>query len=123
MSNRAIKLKLFQEDDRCFYCGCKMILTNTNGELLPPNAATLEHRISRLHIKRWVRKKKKEPKRQVLACYKCNHNRSVLEILCLSRAEILRRSNGFSLSPRGKPKIIKPLRTIRAVKKKLGLTN
>jgi hypothetical protein len=43
----------------------------------------------------------------------------VKETLCLSRAEVLRRSEGFSLSPRGKPKIIKPLPTIREVKARL----
>jgi hypothetical protein len=120
VSNRELKLKLFQENNQCFYCGCEMILTNTNGKPLPPNSATLEHRISRLYPSRWAKKRRGAPPRKVLACYKCNHNRSIQETLCLSRAEILKRSRGFSLSPRGKPKIIKPLPTVREVLDKLN---
>ncbi len=100
-----------------------MILTNIQnipkGQSLPPNSATIEHVISRYSIFRW-RKKRKGEQRKVLACYKCNHSRSVLETLCLSRTEVLRRSKGFSLSPRGKPKIKNPLPTLKEVKKVLG---
>lgn len=123
MSNRTLKLKLFQENDRCYYCGCKMILTNIknipSGQSLPPNSATIDHVVSRYSPYRFV-KRKKGQKRKVLACYKCNHDRSTLETLALSRFEILERSRGFSLNPRGKPKIIKPLPTIREVKKVLN---
>lgn len=100
-----------------------MVLTNIKaipkGQSLPDNAATLEHLVSRYSIFRWKRKRKGE-QRKVLACYRCNHNRSIQETLCLSRAEILRRSKGFSLSPRGKPRIIRPLESIKDVKKVLG---
>ena len=123
VSNRTIKLRLYEANPHCYYCGQKMILTNIQnipkGQSLPENAATLEHLVSRYTIHRWKKKKKTE-QRKVLACYKCNHGRSVLETLCLSRAEILRRSKGFSLSPRGKPKIIKPLPTLNEVKKVLN---
>jgi hypothetical protein len=123
MSNRTIKLKLFETNPHCYYCGCRMILTNIRnipkGQELPDNAATLEHLVSRFSAYRWKQKRKGE-RRKVLACYRCNHNRSIQETLCLSRAEILRRSKGFSLSPRGKPKIIKPLPTLNEVKKVLG---
>jgi hypothetical protein len=81
--------------------------------------ATIDHIVSRYHVHRWV-KKKKGQRRKVLACYECNHSRSVKETLCLSRAEVLKRSQGFSLSPRGKPKIIKPLSTAREALKKLN---
>lgn len=122
MSNRSIKLKLFAENNKCYYCNCQMILTNIkkipHGQTLPPNAATIEHIISRYHLHRWV-KRKRGQKRKVLACYQCNHGRSTQETLCLSRMEILERSKGFSLSPRGKPKINKPLATIREVKRVL----
>lgn len=124
MSNRSLKLKLFKESDRCYYCNCQMILTNVSniksGQSLPDNAATIEHLISRLEPSRFV-KKKKGTRRKVLACYKCNHSKSVLETLCLSRAEILKRSRGYSLNPRGRPKIIKPLNTVQEVKKVLNV--
>ena len=124
MSNRTLKLKLFKENDKCYYCGCKLVLTNISniksGQSLPDNAATIEHLISRLEPSRFV-KKKKGTRRKVLACYKCNHSKSILETLCLSRKEVLERSKGFSLNPRGKPKIIRPLETIKEVKKVLGI--
>lgn len=122
-NNRNLKLRLFEINQNCYYCGCRMILTNIKnipkGQELPDNAATLEHLVSRYNIHRWKKKKKGE-QRKVLACYKCNHDRSSQETLCLSRAEILKRSKGFSLSPRGKPKIIQPLKTLSEVKKVLG---
>lgn len=123
MSNRRKKIKLFLKNDKCFYCGTTMILTNIknipSGQSLPQNAATIEHRISRYNSHRWIRKKKNEC-RQVLCCYKCNHDRSVKETLCLSRAEVLRRSHGFSLSPRGRPGIINPVPTVKEALKKLN---
>lgn len=122
-ANRALKLKLFEECDKCYYCKCQMILTNissvSKGQSLPANAATIEHLVSRLSPHRWKKKLKGE-KRKVLACYSCNQEKSKLEILCLSRADILNRSKGFSLSPRGKPKIVVPLPTIKEVLKVLN---
>jgi hypothetical protein len=100
-----------------------MILTNIKtipkGQTLPHNAATIEHLVSRYTPNRWKKKKKGE-QRKVLACYKCNHERSRQETLCLSREEVLKRSKGFSLSPRGNPKIIKTLQTLKEVKKALN---
>jgi hypothetical protein len=120
MSNRWLKLKLYKENPLCYYCGRLMILTNIktipSGQTLPANAATIEHLRSRYSPYRWIKKKRGE-RRKVLACYECNHNRSIQETLSLSRKEILERSKGFSLSPRGKPKIIKPLKTLNEVKK------
>ena len=102
-----------------------MILTNIDkipkGQTLPLNAATIEHVVSRLFPYRWV-KKKTERRRKVLACYQCNHSRSVSETLGMSRNEILRRSKGHSLSPIGNPTIETPLNTVEEVKEKLGLT-
>ena len=122
MSNRALKLQLYAKNPHCHYCGCHMILTNvknvTADNPLPPNAATIEHIVSRFHPHRWV-KKKKGQHRRVLACLQCNQKKSHQEILSLSRADVLRRCRGFSLSPKGKPKIIKPLKSINQVKKVL----
>ena len=81
--------------------------------------ATIEHLISRLEPSRFV-KKKKGTIRKVLACYKYNHSKSILETLCLSRKEVLQRSKGYSLNPRGQPKIVKPLSTLKEVKKALN---
>ena len=120
MSNRALKLKLFQEDDRCHWCKRHIHLTNISRieGTADPLMATIDHVVSKLYLHRWKQKKKGQ-KRKVLACYECNHKRSVQETLSLSRAETLKRSKGFSLNPRGKPKIIKPLPTIHQVKKQL----
>lgn len=120
MSNRSLKLELWQEDPRCHWCHRVTILTDIKrieGKA-NPLMATIDHVVSRIYPHRWVRKKKGQ-KRKVLACYECNHERSVRETLSLSRAEVLKRSQGFSLSPHGKPKIIKPLPTIKQVKERL----
>jgi len=42
------------------------------------------------------------------------------ETLNIPREEIMKRSQGFSLSPKGKPKIIKPVATIDEALKKLN---
>jgi hypothetical protein len=124
MSNRTLKLQLYQENPYCHWCKRKMILTNESCIRGHPNPlmCTVDHVVSRYYAFRWVRKKKGQ-RRKVLACYECNHSRSVQETLCLSRAEILERSNGFSLSPRGKPKIIKTLPNITAVLAKLNTSS
>ena len=81
--------------------------------------ATIDHVVSRLNVHRWVQKRGGQ-KRKVLACYECNHKRSVQETLSLSRSEVVKRSRGFSLNPRGKPKIIKPLPTMKQAISKLN---
>ena len=120
MSNRLTKLELHKRNPRCHWCKKTTILTNeSNIKGHPiPLMATLDHLISRYNFARWRRKRPHE-RRKVLACYECNHSRSVKETLCLSRAEVIRRSKGFSLSPRGRPKIITPLPTLREVKQRL----
>jgi hypothetical protein len=121
MSNRTLKLELYQKDPRCHWCGrVTKLICEANLHHVDPLMATIDHIVSRLNIGRWVQKKGGQ-RRKVLACYKCNHDRSVQETLCLSRAEVLDRSKGFSLSPRGKPKIIKPVKNVKEAKKQLGL--
>ena len=118
MSNRTLKLELWQKDNRCHWCKKSTILTDNN--INPnPRLATIDHIVSRYCVHRWVRKKPGQ-RRRVLACYECNQRRNNQETLCLSRAEVLKRSQGFSLSPRGKPKIIRPLPTAREAAKKLN---
>lgn len=120
MSNHKLKIQLFEEDPRCHWCQriTKLICSAALSGEADPLMATIDHVVSRYHLHRWI-KRKRGQKRKVLACYQCNHGRSTQETLCLSRMEILERSKGFSLSPRGKPKINKPLATIREVKKAL----
>jgi transcription elongation factor Elf1 len=120
MSNRSLKVELYEKDPRCHWCGrVTKLICEPHLREVDSLMATIDHVVSRYHVHRWV-KKKKNQRRKVLACYECNHSRSVKETLCLSRAEVLKRSQGFSLSPRGKPKIVKPLSTIREVKKQLS---
>ena len=118
--NRKLKIELHQKDPHCHWCKRLTILTDESDHHkgLPLNAATIDHLVSRLNVHRWV-KKKAGQRRKVLACYECNQRRNIQETLCLSRSEILKRSQGFSLSPRGNPKIIHPLPTVREVLKQL----
>lgn len=122
MSNRTLKLELFKADPHCHWCKrvTKLICQPFIRGHADPLMATIDHVVSRYHPHRWV-KKKKNHRRKVLACYECNHSRSVQETLSLSRAEVLERSKGFSLSPRGHPKIIKPLANVTAVLAKLNV--
>ena len=121
MSNHKLKVQLFEQNPNCHWCGkkTKLICEKAISGEADPLMATVDHIVSRYCLHRWVRKKPGQV-RKVLACYQCNHGRSVQETLCLSRKEVLERSKGFSLSPRGKPKIIKPLDNIREVKKALA---
>ena len=116
MSNHRLKVDLHAKDPRCHWCKrvTKLICDKVIKGRADPLMATIDHVVSRYNPHRWV-KKKANQKRKVLACYECNHKRSVKETLSLSRAEILRRSKGFSLSPKGKPITIKPLPTAKAV--------
>lgn len=116
--HRQLKLALFAKDPHCFHCGCMTVIPDVNCKKLPPNTATIDHLISRINPGRWLKKKKGQIRR-VLSCLKCNHKRSNQEILCLSRTEILERSRGFSLSPRGNPTFDKTLPTIKEVLDKL----
>ena len=91
-SLRKQKIKLFKENNKCFYCKCEMVLTNVSHGKLPKNAATIEHLISRFDPRRTIPNNSRL-RRRVLACYKCNNDRSHLEALFISRAEELERSN------------------------------
>ena len=114
-SHRKLKLRLHSTNPKCHWC---KRVTKLNCPLNDPLMATIDHIISRYNLARWRTKKPKEV-RKVLSCYECNQNRSIRETLSLSRAEILNRSRGFSLSPRGKPTIKKTLPTLKEVKKVL----
>lgn len=120
MSNRNLKLELYNRNPHCHWCGrLTKLICESNLRHVDPLMATIDHIVSRYHVHRWI-KKKGRGRRKVLACYECNHKRSVQETLCLSRAEVLERSKGFSFSPRGKPKIIKPVSNVRATLARLN---
>lgn len=113
MSNREIKEKLYQTDPRCHWCRRVTKLTNIPAIQGPPDPlmATIDHLVSRYHPHRWV----KRVVTRVLACYECNARRARDETLALSREEIVRRSRGFSLNPRGKPIFIEALDSLDQV--------
>jgi len=102
VGNRAVKVKLWERNPHCHWCGIPTILTNNPDGVIPDDAATVDHLISRYNPTRWVQKSPYEI-RKVLSCAKCNKQRSYDETQQLSREEIQRRSRGYSLNPRRRP--------------------
>jgi hypothetical protein len=115
MSNhRADKIRMWNKNPNCHWCNIPTQLTNCSDGKLADNAATVDHLFSKLNPARWVKRKPGEVKK-VLACYGCNQLRSIEENDRLSREEIFKRSQGFSLNPSGKPHIINTLDTVEEV--------
>lgn len=100
MSNRSLKLTLHAADPRCHWCQRVTVMTNIKNLSGHPDPlmATIDHLVSRYKLGRWNKSYQKEP-RKVLACYECNHARSRRETDSLTRAEIVKRSHGYCLSP------------------------
>jgi hypothetical protein len=116
MGYRKQKLRLYAEDPRCYWCGIETILTNISrlGSKVNPRMATVDHTISRFDPRRWVKGEGKK----VLACFKCNQERSAKEVASLTREEILKRSaEGFALNkgPDGKKIITQPVEKVEEV--------
>lgn len=104
MSNRSLssnerkrvkRNRLFeQQNGHCYYCNCDCILPPLHEpgikRLRPDNEATIEHLRSRLDPLRQTY----EPgtKRQVMACYKCNHTRAAVEVNTLRAWELQERA-------------------------------
>jgi 5-methylcytosine-specific restriction endonuclease McrA len=81
---RTIRRRLFDADPHCHWCHCRTVwwVKATNHKNKPPNAATLDHLISRLNPLRY--KMPSYPKELfVLACQSCNHKRGVQEDIAL----------------------------------------
>jgi hypothetical protein len=117
MSNRQFKLKLWQQDPKCHWCHRETKLLNIpeiQGEA-DPLMATIDHLVSRYHPHRWV----KRDQTKVLACYECNAKRAREETKALPREELVRRGQGFSLNPRGKPIFVEALDSLDAVLNKM----
>jgi hypothetical protein len=66
--------KMFEKHPFCYWCGCQLQLIERSGGKCPANAATIDHIYSRLHPNRTTICHNET--RRVLACYKCNNNRS-----------------------------------------------
>jgi hypothetical protein len=105
---------LWQVNPYCYYCNCLTVLTNIQSGIIPDNAATIEHLISRLDPKRWTKRNSGEV-RKVLACWKCNREQSYKEMARLTKEEIALRSNGFSLNPKGNPNFVKTKQNLEQV--------
>lgn len=114
MSNRKYKIQLWEKDPHCHYCGKPTVLTNIPGGIIPPNAATVEHLLSRYNPKRWTRRKPGEV-RKVLSCWECNQAQSHKETSMLTKQERDLRALGFSLNPKGKPNFVKTKQTLDEV--------
>jgi hypothetical protein len=106
VSNRKYKIQLWDNNPNCYYCGKPTVLTNIRGGEIPPNAATIEHLLSRYNPKRWTRRQAGEV-RKVLSCWECNQAQSHKETALLTKAERDMRALGFSLNPKGKPNFVR----------------
>jgi len=97
MSNRQFKIKLWQQNPKCHWCGRVTKLLNIPEIKGPadPLLATLDHVKSRLSLDRFVKTKNGE-NRKVLACYECNSKRAAEETKKLSKEELIKRGQGFS---------------------------
>jgi hypothetical protein len=116
--HRELKIKMWEKDPYCHWCGCFTVVTNIvavpRGTSLPDNAATVDHVYSRFNARRWVKAKYGE-RRRVLACYKCNHERAEQEENAMTLDERLDRGLEFAKIPRGQAFIEKPMDTIEDV--------
>ena len=62
--------QLVKQKNKCYYCKCKLdITTYYPGEILPPDAMTIDH-----VLPRW-RGGKNEKSNMVLACFSCNNEK------------------------------------------------
>ena len=66
--------RMFEEHPFCHWCGRPLQLIERNGGVARGDAATIDHVYSRLHPDRVT--PCHNEKRRVLACYKCNNERS-----------------------------------------------
>jgi len=115
MSYRKQKLRLYNENPHCHWCGCLTILTNEAHIKMPdPKMATVDHLISRYDPRRWLHTAANE-QRKVLACFECNQRRQKEETDQLSKEEILARSRGVLFKPN--KSLPSPVRTLEQLQK------
>jgi len=70
MSFRKIKVRLWNKDPNCHWCGVKTDLTNEPTGILHTRAATLDHKVSQLYPE-----ERKKNSGYFLTCYECNNLR------------------------------------------------
>jgi hypothetical protein len=69
-----------QQKGKCFYCGVDTILPETGERnVIADNTATYEHVYSRNHPRAQALTADEYNRHAVMACYACNHNKSLLE--------------------------------------------
>lgn len=90
---RKKKLKEWNKDPHCRYCGVETVLEVKKGEDMD-YLATIDHVYSRLSDKRRSENNHRE-KRRILVCFKCNQYRNDLEISKLPIEELWRRAGHY----------------------------
>ena len=92
---RRRKLKLWNQNPHCFFCGVLTELAPANDSFFKKkdNTTTIEHLNTRYNPKRWLPGNNKE--RTVLACNKCNLERGRQEELQVPIEERRKRSKRF----------------------------
>jgi hypothetical protein len=83
----SIRRRLFDADNRCYWCGRETDWINPGDGRLPDHAATVDHLVSK------YRRAVDDPCDVVLACSGCNQRRSQLETAALPHEEKIARSN------------------------------
>ena len=75
---RKVRRKLWEQNPHCHWCGCLTDWYNPPNGNLPPNAATIDHLLSRLNPERYYLPYYPQSL-MVIACYKCNTERGARE--------------------------------------------
>ena len=93
---RERKLRLFESNPHCYYCGkLTTIDIPKDGEKNPDNMATIDHIYSKFDVRRYEPSYKDCSVKTVLSCRKCNDSRAHLEEQQIPLQE--RQLRGFGL--------------------------
>lgn len=85
---KEIRKLLFDLDPHCYWCGCLTKWIDKNGGTFPMDAATIDH----VYSKYTQEERRATGNPKVLACWKCNNERSQKETDALDREELRLRS-------------------------------
>lgn len=89
--------RLFREHPYCSFCDVKLVIVSgPHIKFFPDNAATIEHKLTRLNPARGVHYS--SDYQTVLACRKCNLARGRIAELKAGIAELRRRSQRYGRS-------------------------
>lgn len=93
---RRRKRRLFErQEGRCFWCHCTMDFgVHRLGRYMPPNLATIDHLDDRFSPERG---RHAGEQRTVLACWKCNNDRSIKRHAEIPKEELRRRSGRYPI--------------------------